>query len=239
MQLFEGVCLSDRMVAYLKCLDRSGNARLRVVQDEKTAKPSNLTVEVAGAAGGKILKGSGRVMVDRRSDEQSIRRLDQAISPHALTACLRASTPASAGASAKAGARAGAPLPPPPPADGNGGTTRPSRPAFHTTRGDVIGFQPDKTDFEDSKKANEQIRVMAKELKALPDGSAAVIGTAVWPREKLAAAKGLAQRRVTMIRDLLVAAGVPPKNLSVELRDDTSGGSVLVDGVTVNWTSGE
>jgi hypothetical protein len=89
MQMFEGVCLSNRMIAYLKCLEKIGGGKLHVTKDEETSKPSSVTVELQGEGGTVLAKGSGKVKIDTRNDQKSIRKLDETLSPDAVTGCIQ------------------------------------------------------------------------------------------------------------------------------------------------------
>ena len=88
MQRFEAVCLSNRMIAYLKCLEKINGGRLHIAKDEADAKPSSVTVEIEGEGHAAIAKGSGKVKIDSRNDQTSIRKLDETISPDVVTGCI-------------------------------------------------------------------------------------------------------------------------------------------------------
>jgi hypothetical protein len=89
MQMFEGVCLSNRMIAYLKCLEKIDGGKLHITKDEETSKPSSVTVELQGEGGTVLAKGSGKVKIDTRNDQKSIRKLDETLSPDAVTGCIQ------------------------------------------------------------------------------------------------------------------------------------------------------
>ena len=88
MQRFEAVCLSNRMIAYLKCLEKINGGRLHIAKDETDTKPSSVTVEIEGEGHAAIAKGSGKVKIDSRNDQTSIRKLDETISPDVVTGCI-------------------------------------------------------------------------------------------------------------------------------------------------------
>lgn len=89
-QAYEGVCLPDRLVGYIKCVIALGGNQLRVTKDESNGSDSHVRVDVAGAAKGVLISGSGRVSVDRKRVDADIKKLDITYGDKATTSCLLA-----------------------------------------------------------------------------------------------------------------------------------------------------
>src|SRR5690348_2566386 len=85
-QLFASVCLPDRMVAYIVCLDHVGNGRLRITTEEDRKTGTHIVLELAGRA------APIRGVLGVGHDEENIRKVAQELSPQAIPACLTASS---------------------------------------------------------------------------------------------------------------------------------------------------
>lgn len=99
MQKYEGQCLSDKMVGYLKCLDHSGNARVRITKRDDRTNKRGYEIEVGGgtddSANGKLI-GQAHVSANLHSklvapdENTAIQRIDETLSPDASSNCLLA-----------------------------------------------------------------------------------------------------------------------------------------------------
>ena len=76
-QAYEGSCLPDRLVAYLKCIEKTGGNRLKVTRDESSKNASDLTVGVEGEGKGLVIKGAGKVNVGRKKVDEAIKKVDE------------------------------------------------------------------------------------------------------------------------------------------------------------------
>lgn len=87
-QVYEGTCLPDRLVGYLKCVEKTGGNRLKVSKDESSKSSSDVRIGAEGAGQGVIVKGSGKAQVTRKKVDETIKKLDETYGDRATETCL-------------------------------------------------------------------------------------------------------------------------------------------------------
>jgi hypothetical protein len=90
LQGFDGVCLPDKTVAYLVCINHNGQGKLRVIRDSHDQKDTGIFIGISGDGHAALAGGSGAVRVDLPNTENAIKTLDEAFNPTNSRDCLLA-----------------------------------------------------------------------------------------------------------------------------------------------------
>jgi hypothetical protein len=88
-QAFEGVCLPDRLVAYLKCVEKTGGNRLVVERDETSKGNSGFVVRLGGTLRKFVVEGVGEAEAVRNTVNESIIGLHEIYGSNSTKLCLR------------------------------------------------------------------------------------------------------------------------------------------------------
>lgn len=121
-QPFEGTCLPDRLVAYLKCMEKTGGGRISVNKEETSKNGTDLVVSAEGQGSGVIIKGSGKAGLSRKKVDESIRKLAEVYGDHTGPCLIAAGLKPSGKADPKAPGNRTSP---------KGGATPPAAPGIH------------------------------------------------------------------------------------------------------------
>jgi len=87
-QVYEGVCLPDRLVGYIKCVAATGGNQLRVTRIDSSGSDSKLRIGAAGKGEGVVIKGEGQADLNKESVERAIRNVDIIYGNDATSRCL-------------------------------------------------------------------------------------------------------------------------------------------------------
>jgi hypothetical protein len=89
-QAFEGVCLPDRLVGYLKCVEKTGGNRITVTKVDTSKSDSDIAIGVEGKGSGLVVEGAAMANLAWKNMDRTIRRLDERYGDSATKTCLRA-----------------------------------------------------------------------------------------------------------------------------------------------------
>jgi hypothetical protein len=88
-QAFEGACLPDRLVWYLKCVEKMGGNRITVTRVDTSRSDSGIRIGVEGKGSGMVVEGAGMANFAWQNVGESIRRLDERYGDNATKTCLK------------------------------------------------------------------------------------------------------------------------------------------------------
>lgn len=84
------VCLPNRMLAYLSCLESTGAGQIRVEKDNSGIGTQKFTVGIFGEGNGPFVHGKGKIRIDTSKTNSAIHQINQQFDPKNSTNCLTA-----------------------------------------------------------------------------------------------------------------------------------------------------
>ena len=84
------VCLPDRMVAYLACLETTGGGLITVDRNDAAGSSKKVSVGLEGGGGTLLAKGKGKITVDVEKSDAAIKQLKAQFDPKNNTKCFNA-----------------------------------------------------------------------------------------------------------------------------------------------------
>lgn len=81
------VCLPQRMIDYLTCIEGSGGGKITVEQDSSADNSKGIIIKASGEGGNLIAKGKGKISVDASNVDKSMRRIKEQFDPKTTTNC--------------------------------------------------------------------------------------------------------------------------------------------------------